>query len=93
MKENEMRISKTVLASFNAIEVSIEVYQDRNAPPSYDEFFVVLRAMRDQDLFNFDELPADTLEEANAIVATVMTRLTADDLYDFSNGAARDWLF
>ena len=87
-----MLISKTVLASFNAIEVSIEIHLEKNAFPASDEYIVVLRAMRDQDLFNYDELPADTLEFAEKIVATAKTRHTQEDLYEFTNGASRDWL-
>lgn len=74
-----------VLGSFNAIEVTVELQTYEGG------FIVVLNALRDGEEYNYDDLTADTLEEANAIVDTAM-RLK-DDLYDFVNGDTRDWLF
>lgn len=76
-----------VFGSFNGIEVVAEVQ------PNVDGFIVVLTASHDGEEYNYDDLTADTLEEANAIVDTAKVRLTLEDLRDFTNGASRDWLF
>lgn len=86
-------IRKQVLASFNAVEVIIEIHNgddvlaDMGVP-----FEVVLYAHRDGEYFNSDELPADTLEQAEEVIEVVKVRLSQQDLYDFANGEGRDWL-
>lgn len=76
-----------ILGVFNAVEVTAEIQS------SEEGFVVVLFASRDGEEYNYDDMTADSLEEANKIVDTAKTRLEPADLYDFINGEVRDWLF